>query len=304
MTAYHRHVSRLSALFIASAAFAAAEAAASTKPKYASTMGDGLPVAGKFLSSNLYDEVMHNLPVPTADVLVLSSDLGRTLLFNRTNRPVRNIYYSIGGRVFKNEHLAATAIRKLNQELPSLGAVVSAEDLVLGGVMEEIFSDSAFDDTNSHCVNTVFGIVLSGEGGVEEALVKAKHDSQSTRGSWFSVDDPQLHPYVKQKLNLLLRLPALADKACQGYGESEAGCTTHSYAQGYQIGGCVWSAQGPCIAAASAPISTCAMSRAAGGTQPRPSSYIAILLLLLPGTLLLRVIHNNPFRLPAGPIVR
>ena len=72
--------------------------------------------------------------------------------------------------------------------------------------MEEIFSDSAFDDTNSHCVNSVFGLVLAGGRVLEAEFVAAKHDSQSTRGRWFSVSEPRLHPYIQQKLSLLLPL--------------------------------------------------------------------------------------------------
>ena len=41
-----------------------------------------------------------------------------------------------------------------------LGAMVSAANLVLAGVMEEIFGDSMFNATNSHCINSVFALVL------------------------------------------------------------------------------------------------------------------------------------------------
>ena len=209
---------------------------------YAETMGHDLPVAGRFLSNALYNAVMHELPIPTADVLVLSHDLERTLLFNRTNKPVQSVFYSIGGRIFKNERLSATALRKLHKELPKLGGMVSESDLVLGGVMQEVFSDSAFADTNSHCVNSVFGLVLAGGRALEADLAAAEHDSQSTRARWFSVDDARLHPYMKQKLSLLLPLPALAEKACRiGGAASEGACTAHLYRSGaHEQRRCVW----------------------------------------------------------------
>ena len=218
----------------------------SVAPNWASTIGDGLPIAGKFLSADLYDAVMHQLPVPTADVLVLSSDLRRTLLFNRTNKPVQHVFYSLGGRILKNEHIRTTAMRKLTKELPRLGAMTTASELVLGGVMEEIFSDSAFDDTNSHCVNSVFGLVLKGGSELEDELIAAKHDSQSTRAAWFAVDDPALHPYIHQKLALLLPLPALAEKACQAIGQDEASCALHLYRNREQtrMQRCVWTPRG------------------------------------------------------------
>lgn len=189
--------------------------------------------------------------------LVFSSDLQRTLLFNRTNKPVQSVFYSIGGRILKNERLAATALRKLRNELPKLGAIVNEPDLVLGGVMEEIFSNSAFADTNSHCVNTVFGLVLVGGRAAEVDLTVAEHDSQSSRARWFAVDDGRLHPYIQEKLSLLLPLLALAEKACQAGGAAGAGaCTTHAYHR-YQDGrervyeerSCVWQAErGRCAA--------------------------------------------------------
>ena len=211
---------------------------------FASTIAPAnTPVRGTYLSATLYDEVMHELPIPTADVLILSADLSRTLLFNRTNKPVQHVYYSIGGRVFKNEHLRDAAMRKLKKELPMLGAMVSAANLVLAGVMEEIFSDSMFNATNSHCINSVFALVLPQGRALEAALLAARHDSQASRAKWFDVDDrAHLHPYMREKLRLLShQAPTLAERSCAPHAVNETACMDHMF---FQPGGaavhCEW----------------------------------------------------------------
>ena len=67
--------------------------------------------------------------MPTVDVFVFSADLSKTLLFLRTMPPVQNQWYSIGGRLLKNEPLR-----------------VAPSELVLGGVVEEA---SAQPDTRA-----------------------------------------------------------------------------------------------------------------------------------------------------------
>ena len=45
------------------------------------------------------------MPIPTVDVMIFSADCTRTLLFQRRNRPIKDVWYSLGGRLRKNERL-------------------------------------------------------------------------------------------------------------------------------------------------------------------------------------------------------
>lgn len=109
----------------------------------AAVVADPAAVGPARLADSLYRRVLSALPVPTVDVLVFSADLSKTLLFLRTMPPVQNQWYSIGGRLLKNEPLRVAAVRKLREETKLR---VAPSELVLGGVVEEA---SAQPDTRA-----------------------------------------------------------------------------------------------------------------------------------------------------------
>ena len=172
------------------------------------------PVTGSaYLSADTYSTILRSMPIPTVDVLIFTHGLDRTLLFNRTARPVQHIMYSLGGRVLHNEPLRDAAMRKLRQELPRVSDMVRTEDLVPGGVVEEIFEDSAIPGVNSHCVNNVFGYVLPVDFKAE-SLLNAIGDRQHSMAAWMAVDDESLHPFMKRKVMRLL--PVLHTRRAAG----------------------------------------------------------------------------------------
>eukprot|EP00965_Chrysotila_dentata_P186557 6159751-Pleurochrysis_carterae.AAC.1 len=157
------------------------------------------PVGSVRLSEDLYKDVMRNVPISTVDVLIFSPDLEKTLLFKRQNPPVQHVYYSVGGRLLKNERLRHAAVRKLSEETK---LVVAPRELVLGGVVEEVFSDSMFANSsiNSHCINSVFGLVLHS---MPSNIGDIVGDKQHTDAAWFDIHDSSLHPYMQRKIFLL-----------------------------------------------------------------------------------------------------
>ncbi|KAJ1631913.1 hypothetical protein T492DRAFT_992350 [Pavlovales sp. CCMP2436] len=58
------------------------------------------------ISDAAYRQTLYKLPMPTCDVLMINPTRNATLLFKRANRPVKGVWYSLGGRVLKNETLA------------------------------------------------------------------------------------------------------------------------------------------------------------------------------------------------------
>ena len=142
------------------------------------------------------------MPVATCDVVVLNSWRNATLLCKRTNKPVQGVWYTLGGRLLKNESLVECARRKLRAEL---GLRVDASRLRLAGGVEEICADSAFDGVNSHCINPVVALVLTE---AEEAAQRRQGtllDGQHSQARWFArADFESLHAYVRAKLRLVV----------------------------------------------------------------------------------------------------
>lgn len=147
------------------------------------------------IEENLYRKFIEVLPIVTVDIVIFDEHLAQTVLFRRKNRPLKGLYYSIGGRVYKNENILNSAIRICKQEA---GLLLNKGDLIFGGVTEEIFHDSTFEGINAHNVNIFYGHLAQ----KKELVVKC--DDQHSGHKWFDVDDQNLHPYLAQKIFTLL----------------------------------------------------------------------------------------------------
>ena len=136
-------------------------------------------------------------PVCTVDVIFFNEDKTKTLLFKRTNAPLRGIYFSIGGRLLKNEKLEDGAVR---QALREAGVHIKKTELVLGGTQEEFHPTSVFDGVSYHAIDVFYGYVLRDE----EITLDAQHSDHK----WFAVSDETLHPFIKTKIKSLLNIYA------------------------------------------------------------------------------------------------
>ena len=67
------------------------------------------PEDPNYLTDADYFTVMSHMPIPTVDVLLMDSQHTKTLLFKRSNRPVQGVWYSLGGRLYKNERIEDAA---------------------------------------------------------------------------------------------------------------------------------------------------------------------------------------------------
>ena len=142
-----------------------------------------------------YHGVLEVMPICAVDVVFFNKDKTKTLLFKRLNEPLKGTYFSIGGRLLKNEKLEDCAVR---QALREAGVRIQKDQLVLGGVQEEIFGASAFGEISYHAINIFYGCVLSDE---EITL-----DNQHSDYQWFSVSDETIHPFIKTKVTSLLKI--------------------------------------------------------------------------------------------------
>ena len=146
------------------------------------------------LPRQTYRLLMDKAPICCVDVLFFNKEKTKTLLFKRTNEPVKGVYFTIGGRLLKKEKIIDCAIRQTYQET---GIRVPKNKLALGGVGEDIHKNSVFAGVSYHAVDIFYGCILNGK-------EKIKLDHQHSDYQWFSVKDKKIHPFVRNRIAGLL----------------------------------------------------------------------------------------------------
>jgi colanic acid biosynthesis protein WcaH len=141
----------------------------------------------KPLNEKIFETVINSVPLISIDILLKKND--KILLGKRVNKPAQNYYFSIGGRVFKNETLDQAIQRvakiELNIDLKSTPKFI--------GVFEHFYDDSIYKDISTHYVDLAYELEV-------EELPDLPID-QHAEYRWFSVDEllesVQVHKYVK-----------------------------------------------------------------------------------------------------------
>ena len=131
--------------------------------------------------------VLDSTPLISIDILLKKG--GKVLLGKRVNKPAQGYFFSIGGRVYKNETIENAIERVASDELNI--DLKYRPDFV--GVFEHFYGDSIYPNVSTHYVNLAYDYE------VEEIpdLPKQQH----TEYQWFSIDDllesKQVHKYTK-----------------------------------------------------------------------------------------------------------
>ena len=107
------------------------------------------------IEPELYKKIVDSVPLLTVDIIVKYQD--KYVLVKRKNEPLKDFYWVMGGRVYKDESLWESAMRKVYEEI---GCRVS--DLEMVGVYEDSYSESAFG-VPTHTASIVFIAEVSGE---------------------------------------------------------------------------------------------------------------------------------------------
>ena len=134
-----------------------------------------------------FKTIIDSAPLISIDIL-LKKD-GKVLLGKRINKPAQGYFFSMGGRVNKNEAIANAMARiaknELNIELKYIPKFI--------GVFEHFYDDSIYKVVSTHYVNLAY------EYEVKEVLnlPTEQHDEYK----WFTIDEllqsEQVHKYVK-----------------------------------------------------------------------------------------------------------
>ena len=139
------------------------------------------------LDDQIFKTVVDSAPLISIDILIKKDN--KVLLGRRVNKPAQGVFFSIGGRINKNETIdnamARVALNELNIELKSAPKFI--------GVFEHFYDDSMYENVSTHYVNIAY------EYEMEETpdLPTEQHSEYQ----WFTVDEllnsNQVHKYTK-----------------------------------------------------------------------------------------------------------
>lgn len=141
-----------------------------------------------YLDDAVFKTVVANVPLVSIDLIVRDEE-GRILLGKRVNKPARGMWFSMGGRVMKNEAIA-DAIRRISQT--ELGVEPASKPAFLG-VFEHFYDEGIFEGVSTHYVNLGYEIEVK----TLPSLPKEQHSQYR----WFTPDElmrsDAVHQYVK-----------------------------------------------------------------------------------------------------------
>lgn len=147
------------------------------------------------IPKKLFSEILNAVPIITIDVLFLNKKKTKTLLFKRTNAPLKGIYFSVGGRLLKNEMLLDGATR---QALREAGISVDKRKLIFGGIEENIHRTSAFKGISYHAIVVYYGYII-------DEKVRITLDDQHSGYVWLPVSSKKIHPFIRKRLRGVLK---------------------------------------------------------------------------------------------------
>jgi len=142
-----------------------------------------------WISDKLYKKILEVMPVPCVDVVVVSR--GKFLLGKRKNKPALGMWWFVGGRVMKGEHLKNAALRHIKIET----GISKATLIKIIGAQETMFRNSA-QGPASHTINTVFLAKIP----YQKIIMPA--NSEISQFEWFSKVDAHWPLYIKEMLTL------------------------------------------------------------------------------------------------------
>jgi len=140
-----------------------------------------------YLTGDLFKTIIDNTPLVSVDLIVKHK--GKVLLGKRVNKPAQGYWFTLGGRVLKNETIENAIQRIGKQELDIM--IDNSPKFI--GVFEHLYDDSIFDTVSTHYLNLAYEIEVSGL----EDLPKDQHNEYR----WFDpeelIQSKEVHKYVK-----------------------------------------------------------------------------------------------------------
>ena len=106
------------------------------------------------LDYDTFKVVVDSVPLISIDILVKKDN--KVLLGKRVNKPAQGYYFSIGGRIKKNETINQAMERIVKNEL-DIKLKLTPRFI---GVYEHFYNDSIYQDVSTHYVNLAYEIKI------------------------------------------------------------------------------------------------------------------------------------------------
>jgi colanic acid biosynthesis protein WcaH len=104
-----------------------------------------------FLEKDIFKCIVEFAPLVSIDFLIKKDN--KYLLGQRVNSPAKGYYFTIGGRIFKNETIQNAKHRILKEELN----LFEKRESIFIGIFEHFYTDSVFGkDISTHYINLAY----------------------------------------------------------------------------------------------------------------------------------------------------
>jgi len=155
------------------------------------------PKPGERLEPEDFNSVVRLTPLVAIDMIVRSSD-GRVLVGRRNNEPAKGSFFVPGGRITKNETLAA-AFRRIS--LAELGAEKKLEEARFLGVYEHFYRTNNLEQPGfgTHYVTLAYEVTSPVQA---ELLPKDQHGEYAWKTEAELVGSPEVHQNSKAYFTL------------------------------------------------------------------------------------------------------
>jgi colanic acid biosynthesis protein WcaH len=151
-----------------------------------------------------FKTIVANTPLVSIDFIIENSE-GKYLLGKRINAPAKDYWFTLGGRILKNESIE-DAIKRLSKK--EFNKVVTKDTLQFFGIFEHFYDDSFMDET----ISTHY-VVLAYKMRIEEHLGLPTDEHSKYR--WFTVEEllqsNEVHRYVKEYFKKLAIITMIGD---------------------------------------------------------------------------------------------
>ena len=140
-----------------------------------------------YLRGDLFKTIIKHTPLVSVDLIVKHK--GNVLLGKRVNKPAQGYWFTLGGRVLKNEPIENAILRIAKLEL----GIIPENNPKFIGVFEHLYDDSIFEHVSTHYVNLGYEIEVSGL----EDLPRDQHNEYRWFGLEELIQSDEVHKYVK-----------------------------------------------------------------------------------------------------------
>ena len=142
------------------------------------------------ISTDKFKTVIENTPLISIDFLIKNKN-DQYLLGKRVNRPAKGYWFTLGGRVLKNETLAK-AVKRLSKK--EFNLEVTQNMLKFYGIYEHFYADSFVDNNiSTHYIVLVYVLDI----GCTLDLPEKEHSEYSYFSKKEILESNYVHKYVQ-----------------------------------------------------------------------------------------------------------